>query len=61
MVWVVLSVDEATVVAVTASAERGKAEAEDDCGKPLTWIERRDGRFTSTSWDYAVAPFEVQH
>lgn len=61
-IWVVLSVDEASVVGVTTTAEQGKALALADLGpdqRPLIWEERRDGRFRSTSWDYEVRPFEV--
>jgi hypothetical protein len=61
-VWVALDIEEATIVAVAATAELAKVEAEADNGAPLTWRERRDGRFTSGDLDYPeyrVQPFEL--
>lgn len=58
-VWVTLSIDEASTIAVTATADLAKAAAEKDLAGPLTWTERRDGRFTSTTWDYEVRPFDL--
>lgn len=59
-VWTVLYREDNSVVGVTRTAERGKALAEEDNLGPLTWQERDDGRFTSTTWEYEVRPFEVQ-
>lgn len=61
-VWVTHSVDEATVLGVFATEELAKDAAQADLGEvqpPLIWQMRGDGRFVSTTWDYAVLPFEV--
>lgn len=61
-VWVTHSVDEATIIAVSTTEELAKAQAQADVGvdgEPLVWQRRRDGRYVSTTWDYAVLPFEV--
>lgn len=62
IVWVAHSVDEATVLGVFTTADLAKEAAQADLGDDavaLAWDERRDGRFVSTTWDYAVQPFEV--
>jgi hypothetical protein len=61
-VWVALDIEETTIIAVAATADRAKVEAEADYGGPLVWRERSDGRFTSGDFDYPtyrVQPFEL--
>jgi hypothetical protein len=58
-VWVLISVDEATVMAVAETAVRAQAAAVADAAKPLTWRPGKGGRFINDEWDYEVRPFEV--
>lgn len=61
-VWITYSIDEATIMAASATADLAKAVAQNDLGEgypPIVWRNRRDGRFVSVAWEYAVLPFEV--
>jgi hypothetical protein len=63
IVWVALSVDEAMVVAVAATAEMAKAAAQADSGEgaPIKWIERGIDHYSSErdGYGYQVRAFEV--
>lgn len=61
-VWITYSIDEATIMAASATADLAKDVAQADVGDgypPIVWRSRRNGRFVSTAWNYAVLPFEV--
>lgn len=58
-VWVLISADEWTVMAVATTSDRAKVIAERDAEEPLTWRLDRKGKFVNDKWEYEIRPFEV--
>lgn len=58
-VWVLTSRDEWTVMAVAATADLAKAEADRDADTALTWKPGRHGRLINEEWEYEIRPYEV--